>query len=323
MAGWNYSWLVQIPERCSSWTAPLRIRRVIPGDTINAIAVEQIRSHQRQCRKNERQQAIYSMDAGYDPIAMGVALRDEDGASLLIRLRAGRCFYADPPNTPTGGRPKRHGAKFVCADPATWPEPARDWSEDDARYGRVRLRAWSELHAIPGTHGKHPKPQAKPIVKGWVILLEVERLPKPTKLPEPLWLWWWSKTPPSLNEVWRVYVSRFAIEHTFRFFKQVLHWTTPKLRSPEAADRWTWLLTGAYVQLRLAQPLVADQRLPWHRPLPPERLTPARVRRSFCKLLPHVGSPVSVPKACGTSPGRPKGRRSRPAKRIPAVKLTA
>ncbi len=23
VAGWNYSWLVQLPQRCSSWTAPL------------------------------------------------------------------------------------------------------------------------------------------------------------------------------------------------------------------------------------------------------------------------------------------------------------
>ncbi len=87
--------------------------------------------------------------------------------------------------------------------------------------------------------GKHVTQQAKPIVKGWVILLEVERLHKPTKLPDPLWLWWWDNEPPSLEEVWRVYVSRFSIEHTFRFFNQVLKWTAPKLRSPTAADRWT------------------------------------------------------------------------------------
>ncbi len=324
VAGWNYSWLVQIPERCSSWTAPMRVRRMVPGETIHQVAVEQIRSHQQQCRRQGRTKAIYSMDSGYDPVQMGFALQDEkENVCLLMRLRAGRCFYADPPNTPTGGRPKRHGAKFVCAAPLTWWEPTREWADEDAGYGHVRLRAWSGVHAIPATHGKHVTPQAKPIVTGWLILLEVERLPKRTKLPDPLWLWWWGKEPPTLEEVWRVYISRFAIEHTFRFFKQVLKWTVPKLRSPAAADRWTWLLVVAYVQLRLAQPLVADHRLPWHRPLPVERLTPARVRRSFSDLLAHLGSPVTVPKACGRSPGRSKGKRSRPAKRIPAVKLTA
>jgi hypothetical protein len=302
----------------------MRMQRLLPGDNINLIAAAQIRSHQCQLtRKEGSVHAIYSCDAGYDPIQMGLALAGEETVHLLIRLRAGRCFYGMPPNTPTGGRPKRHGAKFICDDPTTWPTPTDEWNGDDPRYGHVRLRAWSGLHAIPATHGKHQTPQPKPILTGCVIRLEVERLPTPTKAPEPLWLWWWSADPPSLETIWQVYAARFAIEHMFRFFKQVLKWTAPKLRSPHAADRWTWLLIAVYVQLRLAQSLVADHRLPWHRPLPIERLSPARVRRAFCDLLPHLGSPVNVPKACGTSPGRPKGKRSRPAKRIPAVKLTA
>jgi hypothetical protein len=34
VAGWNSSWLVQVPERCSSWTAPLRVRRMQPGENV-------------------------------------------------------------------------------------------------------------------------------------------------------------------------------------------------------------------------------------------------------------------------------------------------
>jgi hypothetical protein len=83
--------------------------------------------------------------------------------------------------------------------------------------------------------------------------LEVERLPRPTTEPEPLWFWWSGPCPLSLAELWQAYVARFAIEHTFRCFKQPRTWTTPKLRAPEAADRWTWLLLLAYVQLRLAR----------------------------------------------------------------------
>ncbi len=107
----------------------------------------------------------------------------------------------------------------------------------------------------------------------------MDHLPCPTKTPEPLWFWWTGAHPPDLAELWQAYVARFAIEHTFRFFEQTLKWTTPKLRAPEAANRWTWLLLVAYVQLRLARDHVADVRLPWQPPLPPERRTPARVRR--------------------------------------------
>jgi hypothetical protein len=159
-------------------------------------------------------------------------------------------------------------------------------------------------------------------VRGTLLRLEVERLPRPTKTPVPLWFWWEGPTPPDLAAVWQAYVARYSIERPFRFFKQTLQWTTPKRRRPEAADRWTWLLL-AYVQLRLARDLVADGRLPWQRPLPPERRTPARVRRGFSSLLPALGSPVNAPKPWGRSPGRPKGKRSRPAQRFPAIKLTS
>jgi hypothetical protein len=123
--------------------------------------------------------------------------------------------------------------------------------------------------------------------------------------------------------IWQAYIARFSIEHSFRFFKQTLKWTTPKLRRPEAADRWTWLLVLAFVQLRLARDQVAEVRLPWQRPLPPERRTPGRVRRGFSLLLPTLGSPVNAPKPWGRSPGRPKGKRSQPARRYPAIKLTS
>jgi hypothetical protein len=43
--------------------------------------------------------------------------------------------------------------------------------------------------------------------------------------------------------------------------------------TPQAADRWTWLLIAAHTQLRLARPLAADLRRPWERPAPPPRLS--------------------------------------------------
>jgi hypothetical protein len=62
--------------------------------------------------------------------------------------------------------------------------------------------------------------------------------------------------------------SGLLLEHTFRLFKQVPGWTTPKIRNPETADRWTWLIITAHTQLRLARPLADDLRLPWERPPP-------------------------------------------------------
>ncbi|MGO8946692.1 MAG: transposase [Ktedonobacterales bacterium] len=290
VAGWNYSWLVQVPRRCSSWTAPLRVQRIIPGENVNVVAAEQIRSWLEQM----------------DP-----------PASTPIFT-----FYADPTAQPHTGRPRRHGTKFVCDDPATWAAPTDTWTVTDPAYGQIFLQTWTGLHANPQNHATRGTRQPRPVIRGTLIRLEVERLPRPTKAPTPLWFWWSGPTPPDLSEVWHAYIARFSIEHTFRFFKQTLRWTTPRLRSPSAADRWTWLLILAYVQLRLARDAAVDVRLPWQPPLPAERRTPARVRRGFSHLLLHLGSPASVPKPCGRSPGRPRGKRSLPAQRFPAVKLT-
>jgi hypothetical protein len=70
------------------------------------------------------------------------------------------------------------------------------------------------------------------------------------------------RTAPPLDLLWRSYVRRFDLEHTLRFLKQSMGWTTPRVRHPEQADRWSWLVVAAYTQLRLARARVADLRLP-------------------------------------------------------------
>lgn len=140
-----------------------------------------------------------------------------------------------------------------------------------------------------------------------------------------LWLWWRGPegTAPDLELIWRAYARRFDLEHTFRLFKQTLGWTAPRVRHPEQADRWTWLVLAAFTQLRLARACVADRRLPWERRCDPGRLTPVRVHRGVSALLAHLGTPAKPPKPCGRSPGRPKGRLSGRAKLHPAIKKGA
>ena len=108
---------------------------------------------------------------------------------------------------------------------------------------------------------------------------------------------------PNLDLRWRAYLRRFDIEHTFRFAKNTLGWTTPSLRTPEQADRWTWLVAAAYTQLRRARGLVDDLRLPWERPRDPAALTPTRARRGFRQLGAIIGTPASPPKSATPGPG--------------------
>lgn len=161
------------------------------------------------------------------------------------------------------------------------------------------------------------------MVKGTVVRVEVSRLPKETRKPKKLWLWWAGKGEPDLDLIWRSYCRRFSLEHGIKLMKLTLGWTAPRVRHPEQADRWSWLILAAYTQLRLARTVVADRRLPWEKPLSQKRLTPTRVLRAFCGLLPDLSTPAATPKPRGRSPGRPKGSLSGPAKRYPAIKKAA
>jgi hypothetical protein len=260
-------------------------------------------------------------DAGYDSAQLTLDLAEAD-AAVLVRLRADRCFYADPPPRPPGstGRPRRHGAKFNCADPATWPVPTATHVATDDQYGTVTVACWAGLHPKQQRHPGHGSRGPRPIVRGTIVRVQVERVPAKTRPPKVLWLWWAGPGGLDLDLAWRAYVRRFDLEHTVRFCKQTLGWTTPRPRHPEQAERWTWLVVSAYAQLRLARDVVADRRLPWERPRPQPRLPPNRVRRGFPRLLCALGSPAAAPKPAGRSPGRPKGRYSGPAMRYPAIK---
>ena len=213
-------------------------------------------------------------------------------------------------------------------DPITWPEPSSEHACEDTGYGSVRVRSsWAKMHPKVQNHEGRGSRGPLPVVVGTLVLVEVEKLPRGERRREPrvLWLWWHGPEgmAPDLELLWRSYVRRFDLEHTFRFLKQSMGWTTPRVRHPEQADRWTWLVVAAYTQLRLARAHVADLRLPWERRYEAGRLTPIRVHRAVSSLLVHLGTPAKPPKPCGRSPGRPKGRLSGRAERHPALKKSA
>jgi hypothetical protein len=83
------------------------------------------------------------------------------------------------------------------------------------------------------------------------------------------------------------------------------------MRTPEAADRWTWLIIAVHTQLRLARPLADDLRRPWERPAAHGRLTPTRVRRGFRNIRAKCPSLTSAPKPNKPGPGRPPGSTNR------------
>jgi len=328
VAGWNYQWICQLDWAFDSWTAPLDMERIPPDRDGTTATATQIRRLLR-LLPGEQEVPLFVFDAGYNPIALGHDLAEER-CECLTRIRDDRVFFADPPPRPnrpkgTGGRPPRHGRRFKCSDPKSWARPSATLVASDPRYGTVKVKAWRDLHPrVIGRGRWRDYGGAPPIVRGTVIRVEVERLPKPDSgTKKTLWLFWTGPGEPDLQRCWRAYLRRFDIEHTFRFIKNTLGWTTPSLCTPKQADRWSWLIVGALTQLRLARGLVDDLRLPWERPLGQAKLTPTRVRRGFRRLRAMIDTPASPPKSTTPGPGRPKGTRKPPRKRYPAVKKAA
>jgi hypothetical protein len=247
VAGWAFQWVCQLGFARDSWTAPVDARRLHPLDDTDHSAAGQVRALLARLPAGGPVPWLV-FDAGYDPAQSSLDLA-EARVAVLVRLRSDRCLDADPPPRPpgAGGRPRRHGAKFACADPATWPAPTATLACTDQQYGTVTVAAWAGLHPKQHRHPGHGSRRPRPIVRGTILRVQVERVPAKTRPPKVLWLWWAGPAgcELDLDLAWRAYVRRFDLEHTVRFAKQTLGWTTPRPRHPEQADRWTWLVLPA------------------------------------------------------------------------------
>jgi hypothetical protein len=317
--GWPYSFVVALEPGRTSWTLPLDVVRLGPADDATEVTAAQIRGVVRRLTEaghwaDGDPEIVAVFDSGYDLTRLAWLLRDLP-VEVTGRLRSDRVMYFPAPQRVPGanGRPSRHGAALKLADPGTWPAPAVTTVTETARYGTATAVAWGRLHqqlaARAGWENHHGE---LPVIEGILIRLAVDHLPG-DRSPDPLWLWSSraGTCAAEVNRTWQAFLRRFDIEHTFRFFKQALGWTRPRLRDPAAADRWTWLIIACYAQLYLARPLAADLRLPWQQPCPPGRLSPARVRRGFRGIRQALPGLASAPKPGKPGPGRPPGSKNR------------
>jgi hypothetical protein len=314
--GWPYSIVAVLESGRSSWTTPLDAVRLVPGQDATEVTASQIREVWGRLRaagqwSEADPPVLVVLDAGYDVIRLAFLLRDLP-VRLLGRVRSDRVFYAPVHSYAGTGRPGRHGPAMRLDDPATWPGPEQAVTSMHERYGQVAVTAWSRYHPqLQRRAGWAGHPGRLPIVEGTLIHVKVDRLPG-DRTPKPVWLWHSHPQAADLDvlRLFHAFLRRFDLEHTFRFLKQTLGWTRPRVRHPDQADRWTWLILAAYTQLRLARGLTADLRRPWEKPLTPDRLTPGRVRRGFPRIHPTTARPARAPKPSRPGPGRPKGVRN-------------
>ena len=342
--GWPYSFVAALEPGRTSWTAVLDAVRLGPADDETEVTAAQVREVVTRLigaghwRPGDPDMLIV-FDAGYDVTRLAWLLTDLP-AEMLGRLRSDRVLYFPaPPRAGGCGRPARHGPEFALADPATWPGPPVTTSTATSRYGTAVAAAWDRLHprlthraAWLGHDGELP------VIDGTLIRLAVDHLPG-DRDPKPVWLWSsrTGATPAEVDRLWQAFLRRFDIEHTFRFFKQVLGWTRPKLRGPgcrrpvDLADhrRPRPAPAGPDPRRRPAPALAAARPgRPAHpRPGPPgipehprdsrlpRRCTETRQTRPRAPArsrtaVPHPATTSGRPPK-GNSPSRPEARKSR------------
>lgn len=302
--GWQYAALVALPSLPSSWTYYLALTRIPTRHTAGEIAAAQLAS----ILERLPDRPVLVADRYYGS-ATFVTLVQPLACDFLLRLQSHRTFYAAPP-PPTGkpGAPRKRGDKFKCNDTTTHGTPTDAWHGVDQQGRAVTVTAWagmhfSELLTVPVT-----------------ILRVTRQDSKGTRRdPREIWLCWVGDTPPPLAQIADWYTRRFSIEHGFRFDKQSLLWTAPRLRTPGRFSLWTDLIGMTHNLLVLARDTVGGLRLPWQQGTK-TALTPQHVRRALAGILGRLGTPAPAAQPRGKSPGWITGRARTPAKKYHIVK---
>lgn len=302
--GQGYSTLAWIPEEEGSWALPLCHDRITSSETALNRGAFQLRLVCRELGVRP----ISVWDSEYGNAAFVNQTADIE-ADKILRVRPNRCLWRKPPEYSGIGRPRKHGEKFKLNDATTWGTPKQSLEIDDPKWGKVTIEHWSELHF---RNSASVKMELLKITRHSSDLSKKER--------QPMWLVWIGQSIPSLEEIWRDYLRRFAVDHWNRLAKQRLHWTLPKLGTPQQCQRWSDLMPIMTWQLWLARSIVVDKPLPWQKLYPASKLTPGRVAQSFGGVLAIIGTPAREPKPRGKSPGWLKGKKRRKRTRYPVVK---
>lgn len=308
-AGHGYSTLAWVPQDRGSWALPLLHERIAAQENALDKACSQL-SRSVGCLPDGLEAvAMYDSQYGCAPFVQATATVKCD---KLLRLRPNlRLFEAPPPYKGRGPRPK-HGAPFKLKDPSTWGVTDEVLWTDDRAMGWVLVQMWSKLHfraspaqamtliriSRPGARGSRRDPKAQ-----WLA-----------------WVGFDGKDPPPLQEWWKLYGRRFALDHWYRFAKQRLHWTKPQLSTAQQCEVWSDLMPMVMWELWLAKGVVVDCPLPWHKPQPLDKQTPGRVCEGMSTLITKIGTPARCPKPRGKSSGWPTGKARRCRERHPVLK---
>ena len=304
--GHKSSWLVRLVQRGTSWVAPEDMQRIGTETTDTKVAAQQVRDL---AVRNPHPKVITADSRYRDKHFLG-AFAGLENTFALVRLQNNQKLSQQPQPKPKGSRgaPCKHGADFQLTDISREPDASEEFY-----LGRqnVRVRVWHKLHF---------KRLAK--VVGSVVCVEFLKEDGTPRYKRPLWLFWTGPENVALQDLCRMYLWRFAIEHLFRFLKQHMGLNSNRSSNLESLQRWMWIVALAYWQLLLMRNTVQPNRPAWHprkKDGQDKPLTPSQVQRSAQIFLLQSGTPAANPRPAGKGRGRQKGYHPAPRKRFDVV----
>lgn len=305
--GHKYSWLVRLVNWGTSWVAPVDVRRVdssLSDSELGALQVEEADL------RNPKQKVIVADSLYGNHIFLAVFLVIKH-AYALVRLRSNLVFYERPKPHGKGkkGAPAKHGPKFKLSKPSRKFDRAETFLLGEQT---VKIEAWQGLHfkKLSG-------------LVGMVLRIEFLRPDGTPRYKRPMWLFWTGPDTVPLEELCRMYLWRFAIEHMFRFLKQHMGLNANQSTDLVSTDHWMWWCALAYWQLLLMRDEVKASRPAWYPAgTKPETkgLTPGQVQRSAFGYLVQLGTPARGVRNAGKGKGRSKGYHPAARTRYPVIK---
>ena len=304
--GHKYAWLVRLVQAGTSWVAPLDVERIRTQRTDTQLAAAQVQG----LAGRNRHAKVITADSRYRDRHFLGSFAQLENTYALVRLQNNQKLSEAPVHKPQGSRgaPRKHGADFQLS---AIPRPPEASAEFYLGKQKVRVRAWRNLHFKRLAH-----------VVGTVLCVEFLKADGTPRYKRPIWLFWTGPADVALQDLCRMYLWRFAIEHLFRFLKQHLGLNCNRSPSLVSAEQWMWLCALAYWQLLLIRNLVQPNRPAWQPRLKHGQrhpLTPAQVQRSALAFLLQSGTPAANPRPAGKGPGRPTGYRPTPRTRYAVV----
>jgi hypothetical protein len=292
--GHKYSWLVRLVQSGTSWVAPEDIERISTETTDTKLAAQQVKD----LAVRNKHPKVVTADSRYRDKHFLSAFAGLENTHGLVRLQNNQKLSQEPVPKPEGSRgtPRKHGADFQLSAIEREPDARQEFLLGQQT---VRVRVWHQLHF---------KRLAK--VTGSVACVEFLKEDGTPRYKRPIWLFWTGPEGVTPQDLCRMYLWRFAIEHLFRFLKQHMGLNSSRSTNLHSLQRWMWIVGLAYWQLLLMRDTVQANRPAWHphkKDGQDKPLTPAQVQRSAQAFLLQSGTPAANTRPAGKGRGRQKG----------------